>query len=104
MNLSYKNEQNNTSGNGVYAVKKSESYEIYKYFKSINFSTMNPLQGDKILDAPQQNIKAIYDDKSNSIDFGTVKDLPENIIRAKKMIIDLASKYNQGFKKDLGLE
>jgi hypothetical protein len=104
LSLAYKNGQNNKSGNGVYTVKDPEVTEIYKYFKSINIVSMKTPEGEKMLDAPQETLKAAYDDKVNAIYFGGLKNPPDNLVKAKNMLIDLASKYNKSFKKDLGME
>ena len=104
LKLTYQNGQNKTSGNGIYTIKDREANEIYKYLKSINFVSMKDPEGERMLDAAQQYIKGGYDDKSNGINFGGVKNPPDNIVKAKNMIVELASKYNKSFNKDMGIE
>jgi hypothetical protein len=104
LSLAYMNEQNNTSGNGVYTVKDSEVNDIYKYFKSIGIVSMKAPEGEKMLDSPPETLEAAYDDKVNAISFGGLKNPPDNLVKVKNMIIDLASKYNKSFKKDMGME
>jgi hypothetical protein len=104
LTLNYKNEQDKRSGNGVYTIKDIEINNLYKYSKSISILTMKAPENERLLDAPQQSLKVTYGNQSNNIDFGSVKNPPENIVKLKAMIIDLAAIYNKSFKHDLGLD
>lgn len=104
LKLNYRNGQNQKSGNAVYTLKDEEITELYKYLDKIGFLSMKSPEPEKILDAPQQTIEATYNSKSNKIDFGSVKTPPETMVTYKKMLFDLADKYNKTWKKDMGLE
>ena len=102
--LEYKNKQDNISGNNVYNITEREALKIYKYMKSSGFLNMKPPEGEKIVDMPTQNLSGKYGGKSNYIEFGTVKELPESLSTLKQMLFDLASRYNNSWEKDVGLE
>jgi len=104
LKLDYKNQQNGTSGNGVYDITESEAKTLYNYMKSSSFLSMSQPDGEKILDAPTQNITGKYGGKSNSIEFGTVKIPSETITTLKQILFDLSSKYNSKWKKDMNFE
>ncbi len=102
--LNYKNESKGLSENFSYNIEESESENLYNYLKSNNINSLKAPPPDRLLDAPVQLIKVKYNNKSNSINFGTVKDPPVKIINLKNTLFELASKYNKNWKKDLDLQ
>ena len=104
LSLNYKNESKGLSGNYSYTIEDSESENLYNYLKSNNINSLKMPPSDKLLDAPIQTIKVSYNNKSNIIDFGTIKDPPEKIINLKNMLFELTSKYNKNWKKDLDFQ
>lgn len=104
LKIVYKNSQNNSSGNWVYTVKQSDAEKIYKYMKSSGFIKTKVTVGEKVLDAPSQNLTGVYNAKSNSIDFGNIKEPPENLRNLKQMLFELSDKYNNNWRKESGME
>lgn len=104
LSLNYKNKRKGLSSNYSYDIEDSESENLYKYLKSNNMNSFKAPASDRLLDVPVQTIKVNYDNKSNTIDYGTVKDPPIEIINLKNMLFELTSKYNKNWKKDLDLQ
>jgi hypothetical protein len=102
MKLSYLN--NGVVGNGTYSLTNEETGKLYDYMKSSGFLSMSQPQGEKITDMPTQKLSGTYNSKSNSIEFGTVKEPPVALTTLKQMLIDLAGKHNKDFKKVMGYE
>lgn len=104
LKIDFKNSQGNTSGNSLYTIKDFEAEKIYKFMKSSGFIKTNITEGEKVLDAPTQNLTGVYSGKRNSVDFGNIKEPPDNISKLKQMLFELADKYNSNWRKDSGME
>lgn len=104
LKVRYENGQKNIKKNTDYNISEKEISEIYKYMKSTGFSTMLSPESEKIVDAPIQNITGIYDNKTNMINFGSVKSPPENITKLKKMLLELADKYDKSWRIDTDMQ
>ena len=70
--------------------------------RSVNFASIQPLKGDKLLDAPAQLISASYDNKTNAVNFGFVKNPPVEITNLKSLIFNIFTKYDSNWKSKIG--
>jgi hypothetical protein len=102
LKLSYLN--NGVVGSGSYSLTIEEERSIYEYMKSSGFLTMSQPEGEKITDMPSQQLSGTYSGKSNTIEFGTVKEPTVKLTTLKQMLIDLAGKHNKDFKKVMNFE
>lgn len=89
----------------TYKLRQSEeASEILTYLRSIDFLKMEPPAAERLRDAPDIRITASYDGSTRDMDIGKTSRLPESLVRLRTMILSLASKYNPGWLKEVGLE
>lgn len=89
----------------TYKLRQGEdASEILTYLRSIDFLKMEQPAAERLRDAPDVRITASYDGSTRSIDLGKTPRLPDTLVRLRSMILSLASKYNPGWLKEVGLE
>lgn len=102
LRLSYLN--NGVVGSGKYSLSNDELKNIYNQMKTSGFLSVPQPEGEQITDMPSQTLFGRYDGKSNSIEFGTVREPASAITNLKQLLIDITAKYNKNFKKVMNLE
>jgi len=102
LKLSYLN--NGVVGSGTYSLTHDEVTKLYDYMRASGFLTIAQPEGEKLTDMPTQTLSGKYDRKTNTIEFGTVKEPSESLTTLKQMLVDLAGNHNKSFKKVMNFE
>jgi hypothetical protein len=90
--------------NGIFTAGEKDINSIYDFIEQKKLMKMKSPEPEKLLDAPEENFTITISGKTNSIDFGSVKEKPSELLQLKNMLFDLAEKYKPGWKKETGME
>jgi len=86
----------------TYKLDALEVKEFYKFLEEIDFHAMQPPKSERMLDAPEVSITAVYNGKRTSIAIGSVKEIPQSVQQCRQRIFELANKYDRRMKNILG--
>jgi hypothetical protein len=75
---------------------------MYGYLEKIKFHEIQQPKMERMLDAPDERITATFLGRTTTLTIGSVKELPEGIVRLRTMILDLAVNHSPAMKKALG--
>lgn len=80
----------------------AEVESLHRYLNEIRLHDIQQPRVERMLDAPDEMITATYGGRTSSFSIGSVKNLPEEIVRLRKQIIDLAVNHSPAMKEALG--
>ena len=92
-------------GDGVderFAIDTSERNRVSRLLRDIRFHDIPQPRQERMLDAPDESLTAVYDGRSSTISLGAVPHLPEEIVRLRTMLLDLATTHSARLKSALG--
>jgi len=104
MKLAYLSSSTGKISKFEYTTDEAQVSKVYNFVKTNKLLLRESPKPDLLPDAPEENFVVTYGGKSNTIDFGSVKEKPAELQQLKNMLFDIAEKYKPGWKKDAGLE
>ena len=100
--LHHKSAQSKEEIDSTYDLDPQEVKALYKLLEEANYHSMQSPKPDRVLDAPEEKITAVYDGKKNGVAFGSVKKIPQPIVQCRQKMFELATKYDKRMKSILG--
>lgn len=85
-----------------FVLDTAEVQGLRRYLTEIRLHDIQQPKVARMLDAPDEKITATYGGRTSSFSIGNVKDLPQEIVRLRKQIIDLAVNHSPAMKEALG--
>ena len=103
MKLYFSSRQPSRSINKSHTITDAEASDLYNYLNSVDFHSIKSPEKEKMLDMPQEHIRATYDGNKNDIDLTSVRNIPDNIRKVRERIMMLVDKYDKNFRTEAGL-
>jgi len=97
----HKDRQHNDAIEETHPTDPTTINNLYHYLDSVKFLAITSPKREVVLDAPDERISATYQGRSNTVEFGGVRNLADQISTLRKRLFAIADTSSPRWQKEV---